>query len=70
MREASREAGFFPGFCWHLHIDFAGENCRKGISKLEILFYDITFKPLTYCFLNFLECPIMTWKTHLGPPDL
>ena len=67
-KQAAR-LGFFTDFCWHLHIDFAGENCRNGISKLESLFYGITFKPLTY-FLNILECPIMTWKTHLWPPDL
>ena len=60
-KQAAR-LGFFPDICWHLHIDFAGENCRNGISKLESLFYGITFKPLSY-FLNFLECPIMTWKT-------
>ena len=51
---------FFPDFCRHLHIDFAGENCRKGISKLESLFYGITFKPLTYFLWIFMNVP--SWR--------
>ena len=75
-KQAAR-LGFFTDFCWQLHIDFAGENCRKGISKLEILFmvshsnHDVFF----WIFLNvpsWLGKPIFDvpdlWSSHLSRP--
>ena len=46
------------------------EKCVEMVFQNWRFYLWYHIQTMDVFFLNFLECPIMTWKTHLWPPDL